>query len=826
MLRKRDVVAVLFAVLLSQIAWNRQESLSATVHLSFYLSHPVDGTNDHTVLPAVVDLDGDDTPDTLVHIVSQDDRKSWKLKVMNIQAKQQEPFQPPVVIESSPILFQDIQPLPSFDDMAMPLMPLRMTAGHVLVKPLWKPKNTKEATSTNKKNEKYEDIADRTKRFFCGENWSDAARLCAVPCPSGTKDECPEGQKCYADTPCDHFHEAAASQQKAESEMMTFESLLTDYKNVTRTFFLSPAGGLPSVMTLWSNGVVTLHSLTAAKSVRKEKSKTSQELEIKLMWQVNILPDPDDFIIVDWTEWTISFVDAVDADNGSGLVVVSATLETLPKDFEDGQEDFVYTTLVATIDARSGIVVWRSLLKDEGADPKEQIMLPLRRGTSSTARRRSLVPNLHHHQNDMQADVGRQNCLQSSFRRPLLLSSTVAGGGALPFSYFTEDDASVRVLHFDLEQPHPHEQHPSSDKNKKTGENLSQKKKITKQSAKYRNRRNGPVHGRPNVLVTHNQEGLHVRSLKNGRSLCHLGLSQATVYADINHDGTLDSIQVAVGNQEIDDKFQEEGQVSEEADDDLRFISELAKRVATTKKGKKSQGDSNEEIDSADGNSGKRASLCHLLALSGFPSREELFSANLCGWWLLSKGLQPDTKLVAAPPLLVEPTDDGRNGWDIIAAVNIGKVSRFHGSTGRQQWIVSGNHHSEKVGNSIPHWDNIELAVLSRVDAPNAIPANRPIVLAGQDGLAILSAQSGKILASASFPQPSIRRPILVDFNGDGITDVLVQTKDAIWGFKIVVRTGSSVFLRILVGLLLMSLLLALLRNRFGPHPGKRSTDP
>ena len=77
----------------------------------------------------------------------------------------------------------------------------------------------------------------------------------------------------------------------------------------------------------------------------------------------------------------------------------------------------------------------------------------------------------------------------------------------------------------------------------------------------------------------------------------------------------------------------------------------------------------------------------------------------------------------------------------------------------------------------------------------------------------------------AIFPQPSRARPQLVDFDGDGTVDLIVTTKDGFWGYKIVVTTGATVFFRIVVGLLIMGLMLAILRNRFGPHPGKRSTD-
>ena len=47
-----------------------------------------------------------------------------------------------------------------------------------------------------------------------------------------------------------------------------------------------------------------------------------------------------------------------------------------------------------------------------------------------------------------------QHCLTSFYRQHLLKSSSLQPpGGAFPFSYWTEEDASRRTLHIDLEQP-------------------------------------------------------------------------------------------------------------------------------------------------------------------------------------------------------------------------------------------------------------------------------------------------------------------------------------------------------------------------------------
>ena len=39
--------------------------------------------------------------------------------------------------------------------------------------------------------------------YVCGIGYQDASTSCTHPCPSGSPDECPPGQLCYFDTPCD-----------------------------------------------------------------------------------------------------------------------------------------------------------------------------------------------------------------------------------------------------------------------------------------------------------------------------------------------------------------------------------------------------------------------------------------------------------------------------------------------------------------------------------------------------------------------------------------------------------------------------------------------
>lgn len=214
--------------------------------------------------------------------------------------------------------------------------------------------------------------------------------------------------------------------------------------------------------------------------------------------------------------------------------------------------------------------------------------------------------------------------------------------------------------------------------------------------------------------------------------------------------------------------------------------------------------------------------LCHALVLSGLPVREELFSTSLCGKPHDRIGDHPSASLDSVSPVVVESLSGRRNTRDVIFALNNGMVHRLQGSSGRKEWVVAGKHHD-----NFPTWEegSSQNALLTRIQSSNVSPSIRPVLLAGENSLVVLSVKNGSILASAPFPQTSTSRPVLAEVSGDGTTDVMVMTADAIWGFQVSVRPGSPVFLRIMVGLLGFFLLLAVLRNRFGQRKDKRATD-
>jgi len=313
--------------------------------------------------------------------------------------------------------------------------------------------------------------------------------------------------------------------------------------------------------------------------------------------------------------------------------------------------------------------------------------------------------------------------------------------------------------------------------------------------------------GRPNVVLFHGREGLAVLSLKNGRPVCHISLMDHSLYADMDQDGSIDTIQVVT---------------SPETSGKSSAVTSLIHRFAA-------------EASKWESQPGAPV-ICHALVTSGLPPREEVFTAPLCLGGPTNPGR---SHITAAPPLLVE----GSMGYgsDVVFAMNNGVVVRYD-FNGREIWRKKGG-----LNDGTPSWySGRSGAFLGRVqfgatrESHSSVSASshrnqhrpgspvRPILLSGENGAALISPTSGKVLASVVYPQFVSSQPLLADLSGDGTDDLLVVSDQAIWGYRIVVETGRSGGFVIVVVTLLIGVALAALIHKTNLRPGqspKRSTD-
>lgn len=826
MMRSRDIAALVAALVLSRMAWNDStESLKASAHLAFYFPRGDQGT---VVSP--MDLDGDGTNEALVVVQRSSSTEQWEWKILDLKALHPRrkvgssspdgssttsttsfsttalpPFQPPILFshkEDSSIHRQS-------SSSTAAVTPIQITTGQVLVEP---------KGNVSRKNHKVDlsrvdsttEINERNRHYFCGMDWHDASQKCSHPCPTGQATECPEDQRCYADTPCD-----IQDQQKEQTQVL---------------FELTPGGGLPSVVTLWSDGVLALSSLMNSKdkagggaaSPRKGSSSSSSSLELRTMWNVQLLPEevtshqPHSTIL--WVESNVLFLDAYDSTEAlgadHGMIVVSGIYAVEMNDLaSNGKEDDDVgpkppkeNSFLIAVDAMKGKILWDTFSDSE--KHKEPLPLPLSRGVTSYARRRSRMLASREDPGSKKSPNHPDNLpnCQVTFRQHMKQ--------VLPYAYWTFKDSHVAALHLDQSKKHTHQhkkkgKHPVIGKDKLSFGDQQQQG----QKKKWHHRFHKPKHptavkGRPNVIVTQTRGGLQIRALRNGRPLCHMSLLEETLYADLNNDGTMDQVQVLLQSKKVNQSD--------------KWIRGLLNKVQKDTEASSPYRGSGQAAHAARLMSTWGNNLCHAMALSGIPAREELFSTSLCGTAHERVLAHPSMDLDAVAPVVVESLSGRRNTRDVVIALNNGMVHRLQGRSGRKEWSLVGNHHD-----NFPTWEASTAgnAVLTRVQSFNVPAPLRPILLAGENSLAVLSAKNGNILASVPFPQTSNARPILAEVSGDGTTDVIVMSMDGIWGFQIQVQPGRPITLRILVGLLLFMLMLAILRNRFGQRKDIRATD-
>lgn len=723
---------------------------------------------------------------------------------------------------------------------------------------------------------------DHTRHYFCGRDWHHAANSCHKHCPDGISSSCADGETCYADTPCDaHMPDADSSNSNDSGGNNNDEST---------TMALTPRGTLPGIVSVWSDGSVSLHVITAdvpnssweSDSSTQHRPKRARqrpkkpELELRQIWRVyplagssgneNLEETKDknggrggDTVIFD--ELGITFESGVIFDengeakktrvgnNGAVLIGGKYTLTS-----RDGHENPVRVSFHA-LDALDGTPLWELQGQSNGKKSKktqQDFQIPIIHTTSS-ARRRShlpttdtLDPDLDNENAFIEGDdvMTSEECL-THFRASVLNIES----GAMPHEFWDDGEyGSMSVGRFDRTRKSGGKRGRQSRKkgkhllpNSLVGGSHHKAAILSKERTNKRATGSGgialnkdakgwqsdlisrtvprrllnqqrynakhPRMGKPNVVLFHGRDGLAVVSLKNGRPVCHISLTDHALYADLDQDGKLDTVQVVTSPEEFSAST---------------GVQSLIQKITGEKKGHPLQPDA--------------PVICHALVTSGLPPQEELFTAPLClGGPSMSH--RPQSGLSAAAPLLVE----GSMGYgnDVVFGMNNGVIARYD-SNGREIWRKKGG-----LKDGTPYWSRSDSAFLGRIqfgcvkESHSSVSASshrnqhrpgsplRPILLSGEEGAALISPASGRVLSSVAFPQPVTSQPLLGDLNGDGTDDLLVVSADGLWGYRVVVETGRSGFFRIVVVTLLICIAIAALVHKTSQQPGryKRSMD-
>eukprot|EP00804_Cyclotella_cryptica_P030356 CCRYP_011898-RA/>CCRYP_011898-RA protein AED:0.02 eAED:0.02 QI:389/1/1/1/1/1/2/670/819 len=362
-LRKVDAAALLTCLLLLRLAFSPPDlssgglvefvdsNVGASMELAFYgvfRAIPPDSRAGTAVArPAPLDIDGDGVVDALVvptYQTARDAEKeremelslqprgilsrggnakaedkfdeatirewgdgAWGLRVLNLKPLHSlyddnegphGPFSPRTMFLSSPLSADTIRTDTPPENASPKAYPVKLLALQI---PMTRTKLGEEEKSRqrHKKNEGYgtnsaippKDEAsdhDHTRHYFCGRDWHHAAQSCHRHCGGGMSSECGEGERCYADTPCD--------------VMLPLDNTVSKENTNNETeMALTVRGTLPGISTVWSDGSVTLHVITADvastgaasenpkhdhRGKRDRQRKKKPELEMRLLWRV------------------------------------------------------------------------------------------------------------------------------------------------------------------------------------------------------------------------------------------------------------------------------------------------------------------------------------------------------------------------------------------------------------------------------------------------------------------------------------------------------------------------------------------------------------
>lgn len=253
-------------------------------------------------------------------------------------------------------------------------------------------------------------------------------------------------------------------------------------------------------------------------------------------------------------------------------------------------------------------------------------------------------------------------------------------------------------------------------------------------------------------------------SLTTGAPIVAMTLTEGQTYVDIDGDGIVDSVLLL------------------ENDDDVATHAVYA-------------------VDKA------KSKHCTMMVVSGLPPRAQLFNGTICEGRpsmqdSLSRGAKKATPDVSAASPLILRNVNPHNGIefkekDVVVAINTGIVTCYSGK-GVFKWQIK----------DMPTWTrgnrNVSVVLFdadsSRVDNLGKHDnIHAQILVVGEEKMSLIS-RAGEQLASAFLPKPPLSKPIIGDFDNDGVSDIIILTSDAFLGFKVELTSSpNGLFIAMLI---------------------------